>query len=321
VRRRAFIAIGVGAVVWPLTADAQQSERMRRIGLLSSVSKDGMDFELAALRQGLSEAGFIEGRNLVIEYRFADGDYARLPALASDLLSSDVEVIVTSGGPQPAAAASKATAKIPIVATSASSFVKQFNRPEGNLTGVNITTGTLQPKRLQILAEMKPGAAIGVLMNPAYSRYEQEREEVENAARSLHVNLQFAAASADADFDPAFAELVSHHIGSLLIGAEPFFDNHRQRLVALAAQYAIPTMHEWRESVIAGGLMSYGPNITEIDRQVGHYAGEVLNGAKPADLPVVAPAKFELVINLRTARTLGLEMPPSLLAQADEVIE
>lgn len=320
-RRREFIAIGVGAVVWSLTARAQQSERMRRIGLLSSVSKDGMDFELAALRQGLSDTGFIEGRNLVIEYRFADGDYARLPTLASDLVSNDVEVIVTSGGPQPAAAASKATAKIPIVATSASSFVKQFNRPEGNLTGVNITTGTLQPKRLQILAEMKPGAAIGVLMNPAYSRYEQEREEVESAARSLHVNLQFAAASADADFDPAFSGLVSHHIGSLLIGAEPFFDNHRQRLVALAAQYAIPTMHEWRESVIAGGLMSYGPNITEIDRQVGHYAGEVLNGAKPADLPVVAPAKFELVINLRTARTLGLEMPPSLLAQADEVIE
>jgi ABC-type uncharacterized transport system substrate-binding protein len=318
-KRREFIAVLGGTLVTPLMVI--QAQQRRRIGFLSSVSQDGMDLELAALREGLKETGYLEGRNLIIEYRFAGGEYNRLSTLAADLVRSNVEVIVTSGGPQPAAAALQATSTIPIVATSASSLVKQFNRPEANLTGVNIVTGSLQPKRLQILAEMKPAAAIGVLMNPAYSRYDQERKELENAAGKLRLKLEFAAASADRDFDPAFKRLAQLQVGALLIGAEPFFDNHRQELVGLAAQYRIPTMHEWRESVLAGGLMSYGPQITEIDRQVGHYAGEILNGARPSDLPVVAPAKFELVINLKTAKSLGLEIPASLLAQVDEVIE
>lgn len=318
-RRRDFTMLLGSAVAWSINGFAQAGRR--RIGFLSSVSKDGMEVELAAVRQGLNETGYVEGDNLTVVYRFADGDYARLPALAADLVRQNVEVIVTSGGPQPAAAAAQATHMIPIVATSASSLVKHFNRPEGNLTGVNIVTGSLQPKRLQILAEMKPGATIGVLMNPAYSRYEQEREDIETAGRALSIKLLFANASTDPDFDPAFASLARQHVGALLVSAEPFFDNHRQELVTLAAHYAIPTMHEWRESVIAGGLISYGPQLAEVDRQVGHYAGQILNGAKPVDLPVVAPAKFQLAINAKTAKALSLEIPASLLAQADEVFE
>jgi len=200
-------------------------------------------------------------------------------------------------------------------------LVKHFNRPESNVTGVSIITGDLTPKRLQMLAEMVPGKGIGVLMNPAAHDYERDRNTIEDAARALGVKLAFATASADAELEPAVASLARQHVGSVLPEAEPFLGNRWQLLVPLAAQYAIPMMQEWREAVSAGGLISYAPSLAWVLYQVGHYTGEILNGAKPTDLPVQQPTKFELVINLKTAKALGLTVPPSILARADEVIE
>ncbi len=310
------LAIGGAAAALPVAARAQQQ---RRIGYLSGVSAAGLD--LAEFRRGLKETGYVEGQNLRIEYRWADGDFARLPGMAAELVRENVEVIVTSGGGQPPAAAMEATATIPIVAGSASSLVKHFNRPEGNLTGVSMVTGDLMPKRLQILAELIPGAAIGILMNPAKPGAEQARKELQDAARTLGVDLHFANATADAEFEPAFASLAGLRIGALLIYADPFFNNRREQLVALAARHAIPAMHEWRESVAAGGLISYGPVLAEAYRQVGIYTGRILNGDKPGDLPVVEPSRFELVINLKTAKALGLTVPHPMLMRADEIIE
>jgi ABC-type uncharacterized transport system substrate-binding protein len=215
----------------------------------------------------------------------------------------------------------EATATIPIVAINAGPLVKHVNRPEGNVTGVALTTGDLLPKRLQILAEIAAGASIGVLMNPAFGMYDPDRRRIENAARALGVTLAFANASADSDFDPAVASLARQHVGALLPDADPFLNSRRERLIALTKRYAIPAMYEWREAVLAGGLISYGPSDLWADHQVGWYTGQILNGAKPADLPVVAPTKFELVINLKTAKALGLTIPQSILAGADEVIE
>jgi putative ABC transport system substrate-binding protein len=241
--------------------------------------------------------------------------------LAAELVREGVEVIMSFGGPQPAMAAMEATTTIPIVASNAAPLVKRFNRPEGNVTGVSIITGDLTPKRLQILAQIVPGAAIGVLMNRASPSHDDSRKSIENAAQALGVGVYFATASSDADFDPAFASLARQHVGALLPDADPFLGSKWQVLVTLAARYAIPTMHEWRRGVVAGGLISYAPPLTWIDYQVGRYTGQVLHGAKPADLPVVAPDKFELVINLKTAKALGLTVPQTILAGADEVIE
>jgi len=318
VRRRDLLGLIPGAVIYVREAHSQQ---MRRIGLLSALSADAIAPELAAFRRGLEETSYIEGQNLTIEYRWANGDYARLPNFATDLVKQNVELIVAIGGPQPAMAAMKQTKTIPILTVTASMFVKHINRPEGNITGANISTSTLMPKRLQILAEMAPGATIGVLMNPTYSQYDTDRKDIEQAAQSLGVKLAFATASGDPDFNSAFDSLVQQHVGALLIAAEPFFASRAGLLISLSARYAIPTMHEWRESVVAGGLISYGPQHVWAYHQVGRYTGQILNAAKPADLPVVAPTKFELVINLNTAKALGLTVPQSLLVQADEVIE
>jgi putative ABC transport system substrate-binding protein len=212
---------------------------------------------LAALRRGLEGTGYAEGRNLQIEYRWADDDAARLPALAADLVRANVELIVTSGGPQPASAAMRATAAIPIVASSAAGLVQHYNRPEGNLTGVSFLTGVLTPKRLELLVELVPGVAIAVLARPAYSQYEPDRKEVEKAAQLLGVEVRFVTAGTDADLEPAFTSLAKLRAGGLLISADPFFNSRREQLVALAERYAIPAMHEWRESVAAGGLISY----------------------------------------------------------------
>jgi putative ABC transport system substrate-binding protein len=302
----------------PWTSRAQQQ---RRIGLLCGVSAGAFAPWLAAFRRGLEETGFAEGRNLQIEYRWADDDATRLPALAADLVNADVELIATGGGPQPAAAAMRATAVIPIVAASAGSLVQHFNRPEGNLTGLSFLSGALAPKRLDLLVELVPGVAIAVLANPAYADYEHDRKEIVKAAQVLGVKVHFVLAGIDAELEPAFASLAKLGAGALLISADPFFNSRRDRLVALAARYAVPTMHEWRESVAAGGLISYGPSLADMYRLLGTYAAKVLQGAKPADLPVQQPTRFELVVNLNTAKALGLIVPQSILARADEVIE
>jgi putative tryptophan/tyrosine transport system substrate-binding protein len=316
-RRRDLLFIIGGAVA--VLPRAGRAEQQRRVGLLRLASADVK--QLADIRRGLEGTGYVEGRNLVIEYRYADGDYPRLSALAADLVRNNVEVIMTSGGPDTAKAAMQATATIPIVGTSVAPLVRHFNRPEGNVTGVSITTGDLMPKRLQTLAEIVPGTTIGVLMNPAQSSYDHDHKSLEDAARALGVKLDFATASADPDLDPAFASLARQHVGALLPEAEPFLGNRWQLLVPLAARYAIPTMHEWREAVVSGGLISYAPPLAWVHYQVGRYTGQILNGAKPADLPVIAPTKYELVINLKTAGALGLTIPQSLIARADEVIE
>ena len=317
-RRSLLALLGGAAAVLPWAGRAQQQ---RRIGVLCGISAAAFAPLLAAFRQGLEETGFAEGRNLQIEYRWADDDAARLPALAADLVRANVEVIATGGGPQPASAAMRATPAIPIVASAAGNFVKHFNRPEGNLTGVGFLSDTLMPKRLELLVELVPGAVIAVLTNPAYFEYEPQRKRVEDAAGVLGIGVRFVMAGTDADLDPAFASLANLRAGALLISADPFFNSRRERLVALAARYAVPTMHEWRESVAAGGLISYGTSLSGMYRILGTYAGKILQGAKPADLPVQQPARFELVINLNTAKALGLTVPPSILARADEVIE
>lgn len=317
-RRRDLLGVIAGAVIYVREAHSQQ---VRRIGLLSALSADTVGPELAAFRRGLEETGYVEGQNLTIEYRWGDGDYAGLPNFATDLVQQNVEVIVAIGGPQPAMAAIKQTKTIPIVTVTASTFVKHINRPEGNITGTNISTSILMPKRLQILAELAPGASIGVLMNPTYSQYDSDLKKIEAAAQSLGVKVVFATSAGDNDFNSAFDNLARHRVGALLIAAEPFFASRAGLLISLSARYAIPTMHEWRESVVSGGLISYGPQHDWAYHQVGRYTGQILNGAKPADLPVVTPTKFELVISLNTAKALGLTVPLSLLAQADEVIE
>jgi putative ABC transport system substrate-binding protein len=302
------------------TLRGSRAQQQRRVGFLSLASADAFT-GLADYRRGLDESGYLEGRNLMIKYRWADGDFARLPGLAAELVRENVEVITTMGSPESAMAAAQATATIPIVGTSVAPLVVHFNRPEANVTGVSILTADLMPKRLQLLAEIVPGEIIGILVNPAYPAHDRDRTEIEDAARAVGVRLAFASASADPDFEPAFASLARQHVGAVLPEAEPFFGSRRQLLVTLAARYAVPMMHEWRESVLAGGLLSYAPQLAWIYHQVGLYTGQVLNGAKPGDLPVVAPTRIELVINLGTAKALGLTVPPSIFARADEVIE
>jgi putative ABC transport system substrate-binding protein len=318
---RRELTLLLGAAMTAARALRAQQKAMPVIGFLGGGSPGPNAAIVAAFRQGLSETGYVEEQNVAVNYRWADDDAARLPALAAELVRANVEVIVTTGGPQPASAAMRATAAIPIVASSAGGLVKHFNRPEGNLTGLSFLTGTLTPKRLELLVELVPRVTIAVLANPAYSEYEPDRKQVEEAAQFLRVEVRFVTAGTDADLEPAFASLAELHAGALLISADPFFNSRRERLVALAARYAVPTMHEWRESVVAGGLISYGPSLIGMYRLLGSYAGKILKGAKPTDLPVQQPTTFELVINLNTAKALGLTVPPSILARADGVIE
>jgi putative ABC transport system substrate-binding protein len=319
-RRRELMLLLAGAMTVARALRAQQ-KATPVIGYLSSTSPGPSAPQAEAFRQGLRESGYVEGKNVTIEYRWADEDAARLPTLAADLVRASVGVIATSGGLQPAAAAMQATATIPIVASSAGGLVKHFNRPEGNLTGLSFLTSDLTPKRLQLLTELVPGAAIAVLANPAYSVYERDRGEVEKAAQVLGVGVRFVTAGTDSDLEPAFASLAELRPAALLVSADPFFNARRDRLVALAARYLVPTMYEWRESVAAGGLISYGPSLTAMYRLLGTYVGKILDGAKPADLPVQQPTRFELVVNLNTAKALGLTIPQTVLLRTDEVIE
>ena len=314
------MAAGVAGALWPLAAKAQQP---RRIGLLRLVLLP----QIADFRAGLEEIGFAEGRNLIIDDRLAEGDYARLPELAADLVRRHVEVLVCAGGTESVRVAMRATAAIPIVGTSVVptddpfELVKHHNRPEGNVTGIGIITGDLMPKRLQILAELMPGAIVGVLLNPTYSNHQRSLVIIEAAARELHLKLTFANASADADLAPAVAALAGQGAGAVIAEAEPFLGSRWQRLVLLAEQHKLPMLQEWQHAVAAGGLISYAPSLRWVYRQLGRYTGQLLNGAKPADLPIVAPDKIEMAVNLKTAKALGLAVPPALLARADEVIE
>jgi putative ABC transport system substrate-binding protein len=327
VRRREFITLlGGAAAAWPLAARAQQAP-VRTIGYLSPRAADVEKEFLTAFRQGLSETGHVEGRNLIVEYRWADGRYDRLSTLAAELVRSQVSVIATTGGPQPARAALAATSTIPIVFTSGSDpvkdgLVKSLNRPGGNATGSHVFTASLGPKRLELLRELVPKAdTIGFLINPSSDIADIQVKEVVEAGRTFGLQIHVLNASTAEEIEQAFVEVIQRGAGGFLMSADLFFQVKRDQLVALAAHHALPVMYEWPEFVKAGGLISYSTFRTDAFLQSGIYVGRILNGAKPADLPVVQSTRFELTINLKTAKSLGLEIPTKLLALADEVIE
>jgi putative tryptophan/tyrosine transport system substrate-binding protein len=325
-RRREFLGVLSGAAAWPLSAHAQQPARPV-IGYLSSRAAATETDLAAAFQRGLNELGYVDRQNVTFEYRWAEGQYDRLASLAAELVRRQVAVIVTTGGAAPAQAAKSATTSIPIVFTTGDDPVKlglvsSLNRPDGNATGVAVFVASLLPKRLQILRELFPTAStVGFLMNPNWAASASQLVDVQHAAGALGVRLYVVRASTAVEIDEAFSVLGQQRPDALMLAADPFFQVRRDQLVTLAARYAIPTMYEWREFVDAGGLISYSPDRKDTMRQMGIYAGRILQGAKPSELPVVQAVKFELVINLRTSRALGLTIPPTLLARADEVIE
>jgi putative tryptophan/tyrosine transport system substrate-binding protein len=325
-KRRDFITLLGGAAVWPLAAHAQQPA-MPVVGFLGTASPRPFAHLVADFRRGLQETGFIEGRSVVIEYRWAEGQYDRVPALAADLVRRQVAVIVTVGGETSAAAAKAATETIPIVFNVGSDPVKiglvaSLARPGGNATGVNIFTIELVEKRLGLLLDLIPTASsIAILVNPDFVPAAANASEAEAAARAVGKQVVIYNARSEIEIGTAFAIMAQARPGALLVGADPFFNSRRGLIVALAARHAIPAIYEWREFAEAGGLISYGTSLVEAYRQQGIYAGRILKGEKPADLPVVQLSKFELVINLNTAKALGLAIPPGVLALADEVIE
>jgi putative ABC transport system substrate-binding protein len=326
-RRRELLALVGGAVAFPRLAARAQQKTMPVIGYLNSNSLARTAPLVAAFRAGLKEAGYVEGDNVAIEFRWAEGHYDRLPALAADLVARKVDVIVATTGVPSVRAAKEATSSIPIVFDAgadpvALGLVASLARPGGNITGIAFMSLELTPKRLEMLSELVPQAkVIGLLANPKNPQTEGVVKSAQEAARALGVQLQVLNVSTDAEIDAAFAALIQSHAGGLIAGTDPFFNTRRERLIALASRAAIPTIYQYREFVTEGGLISYGPNIAAVYRQVGIYAGRVLKGEKPADLPVQRPATFELVINLKTAKALGLTLPQSLIARADEVIE
>ncbi len=321
----ALLAFGAGGLVAPLIANAQQPA-IPVIGFLSSRSPSESTSLVAGFRQGLSEAGYVEGQNVHIAFRWAEGQYDRLPALAAELVRSRVAVIATVGGNVSGLAAKAATATIPIVAVGSDpdkvGLVASLNRPGGNVTGVSPLNYLLDAKRLELLHELVPTAAvIAVLVNPTSPVAERQARDIKAAARVVGQQIHILYAGGERAIDASFASLTQQKAGALLISTDPFFNTRRDQLVALAARHAIPASYEARESVAAGGLISYSSSLAEAYRQAGIYTGRILKGEKPADLPVVQPSKFDLVINLKTAKALGLTVPPKLLARADEVIE
>ena len=324
-RRREFITLLGGAAAWPLAARAQQPA-IPMIGFLNSASPGPFAHLVAGFIRGLKESGFVEGQNVAIEYRWAEGQYDRLAALATELAGRRVAVIVATGGEPVALAAKAATQTIPIVFAGGGDPVKaglvaSLNRPGANVTGFNQLTYELEPKRIGLLHELVPAAErIAMLVNKNNPATATALREVEDATVRIGVKLTVVAVGGENEFDGAFARFVHEGAKALLVSADPYFNTRRAQLVALAARYQLPSIYEFREFAEAGGLVSYGSNLANAYRQVGDYTGRILKGAKPADLPVLQPTVFELVINLGTARALAFEVPPTLLARADEVI-
>ena len=325
--RRKFLAtLGGAAAAWPLAARAQQPA-MPVIGFLNGQSPRAWAPQLAFFSKGLNEAGYIEDQNVTIEYRWAEGQPDRLPALAADLVRRQVAVIVATGGQNPAIAAKAATSTIPIVFTSNDDprnygLVASLNRPAGNVTGVTWFSAELGPKRLALLYDLVPDAkTVALLLNPNNAETARQPAELQEAARRLGLQIVVLKATTPSEIDTAFATMVQNRIGALVLASDSFFFNRREQIMALAARYAIPASYSSRAIVEAGGLMSYGNNFADAYRRVGLYTARILKGEKPSDLPVDQASRFELIINLRTAKALGLTVPDRLLALADEVIE
>jgi putative tryptophan/tyrosine transport system substrate-binding protein len=326
-RRREFITLLSGATIaWPLVVRAQQPA-MPAVGILGSVSPGPYSRFIEAIKQGLREAGYVEGRNVAIEYRWAEGQYDRLSQLATELVDRGVAVIILVGGGPTTAAATAATATIPVVFNTGEDPVKTgavaaLNRPGGNATGVSLLTVAMEAKRLQLLRELVPTAAVvAIIVNPNNPQADQQLQELQAAARMLGIQVEAFKAGTPNEIDTAFANVVQRRVGALHMAGDAFFNTRREQLIVLSARHALPTVFSLREFPEAGGLMSYGPSLADAYRQQGIYAGRILKGEKPAEMPVQQAVKVEFVINLQTAKTLGLSIPLPLLGRADEVIE
>ena len=326
-RRRDFIGlVGGAAATWPVASRAQQSA-VPLIGYLSGRSPEDTVRELDAFHKGLSEGGFVSDGNVNVEYRWARGDYARLTALAAELVQRRVAVLAATGGDASAITAKKATSTIPVVFNMGGDPVKiglvqSFNRPGGNVTGSTILTQDMEQKRFGILNKVVPDVVrFGAIVNSNYPPSAYQIRELEKAAKDLDRQLFIAKASNDSELDAAFAALLHEQIGALAVASDPYFDTRRDRIIAFAAQNRLPAIYQFRVYALEGGLISYGPSITDAYRQVGRYVARILKGEKPTDLPILQPTQFDFVVNLKTAKTLGLIVPPTLVAQADEVIE
>ena len=325
-RRREFITLVGGATAWPLMVCAQQPA-MPVVGFLNVQSADSRPHQVDAFRQGLAELGYVERKNVAIEYRWAENQYDRLPDLAADLVRRQVAVIAATGGAPSGLAAKAATSTIPIVFTAGSDpvragLVPSLNRPGGNVTGVSFLTDALAAKRLGLLRDiMREPGTIAVLVNPQGPDAAGQLKDIQSASQTSGQPISITMASTQAEIDAAFESIIRNQAKALIVGADPFFNDRRQQIVALAAHSSLPAIYEVREFVLAGGLMSYGASIVDAYRQAGIYTGRLLKGEKPADLPVMQAAKFEFSINLKTAKALAIEFQPQLLATADEVIE
>jgi putative ABC transport system substrate-binding protein len=325
-RRELLVTLGGAAAGWPLAARAQQPA-MPVIGFLVSASAEGYASVLVPLREGLEEAGYKEGQNLTIEYRWADYHYDRLPALAADLVRRQVAVIFATGSVVSAIAAKSATSAIPIVFVHGSDpvrygLVASLNRPGGNVTGVTLYNSALGPKRIELLRDLVPRAtSIGLLVNPTNPNAADDGNDIQEAGQSVGVRIEIVNASSERELDEAFAKIRQLRADALMVHVDALFNAQYKKIVALAEQYAVPTIYASQPAPRAGGLISYGTNVDVMDRQAGIYIGKILKGAKPADLPILQPTKFDLIINLKTARTLGLTVPLIMQMTADEVIE
>jgi putative ABC transport system substrate-binding protein len=324
-RRREFTTMLAGAAAWPLAARAQQPV-MPVVGFLGTTTANDFADRVAAFREGLKQVGYIEGQNLAIEYRWPEGRYDRLPTLAADLVQRQVAVIV-AGGPPATHATKAATSTIPIVFTSGddpvgAGLVSSFNRPGGNITGVHLFLTELNAKKLGLMRDLLPHVnAMAVLLNPTSQNAHPQSKELQTAAHALGLQIDIFNASSESEIDAAFTTLVQQRLGALIVGNDPFFVSRREQIVALAASHSVPVVYDLREYADAGGLMTYGTNLKNAYRQAGIYVGRILNGEKPADLPVLRSTNFEFVINLKAAKALGLTFPPGLLSIADDVIE